>query len=405
MKQQTIVVIALLFSLVACSHVVEFSLGIDVLLEENLALLTGKRVGLITNPTGVTSDYKSTIDVLNDHPQVDLKALFGPEHGVRGDFAGGVKISDMVDEKTGIPMYSLYGKTKKPTPEMLQNIDILIYDIQDIGCRSYTYISTMAWAMQAAAEQNIQFVVLDRPNPLGGNLVEGPMLDMEYRSTIGYYPIAYVYGMTVGELARFFNQAYNIGVDLTVVKMKGWKRDMRFKDTGLTWLPTSPHIPHAISAIYYPTTGILGELNSVNIGVGYTIPFELVAAPWIDAEALADKLNDLELPGAVFRPIYFKPFYYHFKDQPIEGVHILIVDPKAFRPIRTQVHLLAALVELYPEHDIFATERISSFDKAAGSAQLRSMLQQKIPAEEIIQSWQKELNAFKMIRQNYLIYD
>jgi uncharacterized protein YbbC (DUF1343 family) len=379
--------------------------GIDVLIEQNMEVLAGKRVGLITNPTGVTRTLSSTVDVLYQHSEVNLVALFGPEHGVRGDFAGGEKISHMVDEKTGITMFSLYGKTMKPTLEMLGNIDILVFDIQDIGCRSYTYISTMAYAMQAAKEHNIAFVVLDRPNPLGGVLVEGPMLDMDYRSNIGYYPIAYVHGMTVGELAGFFNQEYEIDADLTVVEMKGWKRNMVFEDTGLTWLPTSPHIPHAITAFYYPTTGIVGELNTINIGVGYTIPFELVAAPWMDATALAEEMDSRELPAVKFRPIYFKPFYYHFANQPIQGVHVHILDQKHFEPIRTQVHLLSAMIKLFPENDIFATHRISSFDKAAGSDELRSMLKAQIPPDKIIQSWHEELQNFKQTREKYLIYE
>ncbi len=378
--------------------------GIEVLLTDKFDLIKGKRVGLITNPTGIASDLSSSIDRLVARPDVKLVALFGPEHGVRGDFDAGAHIETVVDTRTQIPLYSLYGQIRKPTPEMLKNVDVLLYDIQDIGCRSYTYIYTMAFAMEAAKEAGIPFVVLDRPNPLGGDLVEGPMLDLEYRSFIGYYPIAYVYGLTVGELAALFNQEYGIGCDLTVVEMVGWERQMRFCDTRLPWVATSPHIPRALTALFYPTTGILGELNTFNIGVGYTKPFELVAAPWIDAEELADELNSRNLPGVRFRAAHYRPFYSHFQGELVHGVDIHIVLPELFKPIFTQVHILTALQKLYPEQPFFDTARSSSFDKAAGSDRLRQMVLEGRPAEEIIASWQADLHDFEKIREKYLIY-
>ncbi|HRU63568.1 MAG TPA: DUF1343 domain-containing protein, partial [Paludibacteraceae bacterium] len=263
--------------------------GIEVLKEQNFKLLEGKRVGLITNPTGVDVNLKSTIDLLNEAPNVKLVALYGPEHGVRGNVYAGGTISNEIDEKTGLPVYSLYGKTRKPTPEMLKGIDMLVYDIQDVGCRSYTYISTLGLAMEAAAENNIEFVVLDRPNPLGGEKIEGNITEDAFISFVSQFKIPYIYGQTCGELAFMLNEENMLKkkCKLTIVKMKNWNREMKWEDTGLEWVIASPHIPHKHSSYFYPVTGILGELNYLSIGVGYTLPFEIVAAPWIKADELA----------------------------------------------------------------------------------------------------------------------
>ena len=246
--------------------------GIEVLRDNGFAQLKGKRVGLITNPTGVDNHLKSTIDILSEAPEVNLVALFAPEHGVRGDQVAGAMIANEVDKKTGIPVYSLHGKTKKPTPAMLKDIDILVYDIQDIGCRSYTFISTLGLAMEAAAENGKQFMVLDRPNPLGGNKVEGPIVEPGFTSFVSQYPVPYLYGLTPGEFAQFLNNEGKLKggakADLSVVAMKGWKRSMTFGDTGMPWVLPSPHIPYPYTALLYPSTGILGELNFVSIGVG-----------------------------------------------------------------------------------------------------------------------------------------
>jgi uncharacterized protein YbbC (DUF1343 family) len=367
-------------------------------------MLINKRVGLITNPTGVTSEFQSTIDVLYNHPAVQLVALFGPEHGVRGNYTAGEKIHGEMDAITGVPVYSLYGQTKKPTPEMLKNIDVLLYDIQDIGCRTYTYIYTMAYAMQAAKEHNIPFIVLDRPNPLGGERINGPVLDPKFRSFIGLYPIPYIYGMTCGEIARLFNTEYNIHADLSVITMQGWKRNMTFEDTGLPWVPTSTHIPHMSTPLYYVATGIAGELDTINIGVGYTIPFEMVAAPWIDANQFARMLNSKDLPGVYFRAVHYKPFYSHFMGTHVHGIHIHIMDSKAFNPILIQIHILTTLKKLYPSQNIFSTQRTDMFDKAAGTDQLRKMIQQGMDAKSIIHSWQNDLIKFKQIWKRYLYY-
>lgn len=378
--------------------------GIEVLLEEYPDLLRGKGVGLITNPTGATSDLRSTIDVLAANPEIRLVALFGPEHGVRGQVPAGVTIESYVDKHTGLPAYSLYGKTKKPTPEMLRGVDILVYDIQDIGSRAYTYIYTMAYAMEAAAEKGIPFVVLDRPNPLGGVLVEGPVLEPAFKSDIGRYEIPYVYGLTVGELAQLFNTHFGIGADLTVVPMRGWRRSMTFAETGLQWIPTSPHIPHPETAFYAAMTGIIGELGTVSEGVGYTLPFELIGAPWIDAYRFAEQLNGFDLPGVRFRPATYRPYYFRFHDEDVHGVQIHILDFEAVRPMHVQMHILQTLLQLYPAKKIFGTRRVRSFDRAMGTDRVRNALLDGKSAEAIITSWRPALDAFLEIRSSYLIY-
>jgi len=246
--------------------------GLEVLISRDFDILKGKKVGLITNQTGVDSKFRSTVDIFNETPEVTLVALYGPEHGVRGNYSAGEYVGFYKDEKTGVPVYSLYGKTRKPTAVMLRDVDVLVYDIQDIGCRSYTYISTMGYAMEAAAENNIEFVVLDRPNPLGGIKIEGPLVEEGYFSMVSAFPVPYVYGLTCGELANLINNENYLKADkkcnLKVVPMNGWKRKMKFRDTGLEWVPSSPHVPHASTAQYYVATGIMGELQVVSEGVG-----------------------------------------------------------------------------------------------------------------------------------------
>lgn len=379
-------------------------LGIDVLLEKQLDLIKGKKVGLITNPTGITSQLKSTIDALNEQPEVNLVALFGPEHGVRGDLPGGERISSYQDKKTGITVFSLYGETRKPTPEMLNNIDVLLYEIQDIGSRAYTYIYTMAYAMEAARDAKIPFIVLDRPNPLGGNRVEGNVLDPKFKSFIGLYPIPYVYGMTVGELAQLFNKEFKINCNLTVVPLEGWNRGMNYKDTGLLWVPTSPHVPHPETAYLVAAIGCIGELGTISEGVGTPSPFEFIGAPWMDADRLAAELNSRNLPGVYFRPTYFRPFYLRFIKEQCIGVQIHILNKNTFEPARTQVHILTAVQKLYPNQNIFKTTRVTSFDKAFGTDEVRKAVVRGDSAEKIIASWNDQLEKFKKIRQNYLIY-
>ncbi len=378
--------------------------GIDVLLEKRLDLIQGRRVGLITNPTGITAEMESDITALYQEPGVELKALFGPEHGVRGDSPAGAKVGTYKDPETGIPVYSLYGKTRKPTPQMLDSLDVLLFDIQDVGIRPYTYIYTMALAMEAAKEKGIPFIVLDRPNPMGGLLVEGPILDKAFKSFIGMYPIPYIYGMTIGELAELFNNAYGIGADLTVVKMEGWKRNMLFEDTGLLWIPTSPHVPHPDTPFFLAATGGFGELGTISEGVGTPTPFELVGAPWISAVKLANALNSAKLPGVYFRPLSFHQYYAHFSGKNCGGVQIHILNKRRFLPIRTQITILSTIYKLYPDAGIFNTDRVKSFYRAVGTDKIQKEIEAGWTVDQILDEDKPELFKFLQIRKKFLLY-
>lgn len=385
--------------------------GIEVLRDQGFGLLKGKRVGLITNPTGITSSFQQTVDVLAAAPGVRLVALFGPEHGVRGDIEAGKYIESFVDERTRLPVYSLYGKTRKPTRDMLRGIDVLVYDIQDIGARSYTYISTLGYAMEAAAENNIAFVVLDRPNPLTGLRVEGPTLDTAFRSFVGMYPIPYVYGLTVGELARMINGEgwLNGGrrCSLTVVPMEGWTRDMWWDETGLPWVPPSPHIPKWETAMFYVMTGLLGELGTANQGVGYTMPFELVGAPWIDQHLLARYLNAQGLQGVQFRALTYTPFYFDTTGLMYRGVQLHVTDRNVLELSVVQMMVLEALCRLFPDRNIFdraAPERLVMFDKVIGSDRYRKALRTDGNADRVLEVVEAERKPFLARRSQYLLY-
>ena len=292
--------------------------GIEVLRERGFDILQGKRVGLVTNPSGVDSHLNSTIDILRTAPGVNLVALYGPEHGVRGDVWAGGKVEDSVDARTGLPVFSLYGATRKPTPQMLQGIDVMVYDIQDVATRSYTFISTLGLVMRTCGELGIEVVVLDRPNPQSGLKVEGCCVEEGFFSFVSQYEIPYLYGLTVGELATLVNEEGlnrdqrgdqpHIHCKLTVVPMEGWKREMRYADTGLPWVLPSPNIPTPDAALDYPASGLCGELGGfVQVGIGYTLPFGVFAAEWIDADALKARLDSYHLPGTAFRTIQYKP--------------------------------------------------------------------------------------------------
>ena len=343
-------------------------LGIDVLLEKRIDLLQGKRVGLIANPTSVNSSLISDVDLLCKKTEIELVALFGAEHGVRGNVPAGQKIKDYVDKATGLPVYSLYGATMRPTPEMLKDINVLIFDIQDVGSRAYTYMHTMELAMEAAKEAGIKFIVLDRPNPVGGINIEGPLPEKKSSKWPAYNILPISHGMTIGELALLFNKELNIGVDLTVVKMEGWQRHMLWDDTGLQWVLTSPHIPTPEAALCYPGTGLLGEIKNLGEGVGYTKPFEIIGAPWIDGEALAKELNEKQLPGVYFRPMYYRSFYFRYVDETCSGVEIHVFDKKAFKPLEASIHILVAIQKLYPGQSDLANSH--GFHWAFGSDRL-----------------------------------
>ena len=385
--------------------------GIDILKNQNFKILEGLKTGLITNPTGVDSQLKSTIDILFEAPQVELVALYGPEHGVRGNVAAGEKVENLTDLKTGLPIFSLYGETRKPTSEMLQGIDILVYDIQDIGSRSYTYISTLGLAMEAAAENNIEFVVLDRPNPLGGNKFEGPLTQPSFISFVGQYPIPYVHGFTVGELATYINNNHllsnGLKCKLTVIKMEGWHRQMTFEDTGLQWVPSSPHIPHSFSAYYYPISGIVGELYVLNIGVGYTLPFQMFAADWLNASQLAKNLNQLSLPGTIFRPVYYKPYYSTFKGKGIEGVQVHLTDVSKAPLSLIQFYVLQEIHKLYPQKNIFDMcdpARLSMFDKVCGTDKVRKVFSKNFRVEDIMDIWMGDIKKFQKEAEKSFLY-
>lgn len=379
--------------------------GIEVLRDANFELLKGKRVGLVTNPTGVDRNLKSTVDILFEAPDVQLVALYGPEHGVRGDIPAGEKVENQVDVKTGLKVHSLYGKTRKPTPEMLQGIDVLVYDIQDIGCRSYTFISTMGLVMRAAKEQNKEVVILDRPNPLGGEKVEGSGVSQGYFSFVSQFDIPYIYGLTCGELANYLNQ--EIGCKLTVVPMQGWKRSMRFEDTGLPWVPTSPQIPSITAAILYPATGIIGEMGFLNIGVGYTLPFQVMTAPWVKSVELTDVLNAKQLPGVAFRPILYKPLFGDMQGQTVQGVQIFITDYDKARLSEIQFHVIEAMHQLYPSHVLFSAEtekRNNMFDKVCGTNFIRENFSKQYKTDDILSYWRNNEQAFKEKSASFYLY-
>ena len=378
--------------------------GVETLRDSGFKALKGKRVGLITNPTGIDNSLRSTIDILNDAPEVKLVALFAPEHGVRGDVTAGASIANTTDPSTGVKVYSLYGATKKPTPQMLADVDALVYDIQDNGCRSYTFISTMAMAME-------EFVVLDRPNPLGGKKIEGLCTDPDDISFVGYLPIPYIYGLTPGELAKMIASEGWLKTDkplkLTIIPMTGWNRDMLFADTGMPWVLPSPHIPTPETAVFYPATGIAGELDYLSIGVGYTMPFRTFAAPWIDASKFAARMQSLNIPGIEFRPIHYKPFYGLFKGQNIQGVEVYVTDFDAAPLTLIQFYVMQELADMYPAHKAFAAatpQRLSMFDKVVGSKKLRQQFARNYKVEDIIPLWNRDTSAFRDRIARYYLY-
>lgn len=408
-KIRTFIIAGLCFTCNLSAQKIKIKTGIEVLKEQHFKILEHKRIGLITNPTGVDNQMRSDIDLLHDAPNVNLVALFAPEHGVRGNEYAGASIDNSKDTKTGLPVYSLHGKTRKPTADMLDGIDALVFDIQDIGCRSFTYISTMGLAMEAAAEKGIEFIVLDRPNPLGGEKVEGGLVDDKFKSFVSQFNIPYIYGLTCGELALLLNNERMISkpCKLSVVKMKGWKRKMDYSQTGLQWIPASPHIPQAITSYFYPATGILGELGYVSIGVGYTIPFQMVATEWINAEDLSNNLNSLKLPGVEFRPIYVKPFYATDQGKNIQGVQIHLTDYSKAHLSDIQFYIMQEIAKLYPQKAVFDNadkNRFDMFDKVSGSEFVRTNFSKRNRFEDIQNYWYKDVDSFKKVSKKYYLY-
>ncbi|MEK5495700.1 DUF1343 domain-containing protein [Bacillus sp. FSL M8-0077] len=375
--------------------------GIETLLSSNLSWLKGKKVGLITNPTGIDANMKSSVDLLFEHPDIKLTALYGPEHGVRGDAQAGEGVESYTDEKTGLPVYSLYGKTRKPTPEMLKNVDVLLFDIQDVGTRYYTYIYTMAYAMEAAKENNIPFVVLDRPNPIGGLKVEGPVLEPEHASFVGLYPIPLRHGMTTGELAYMFNKEFHINADVKVIKMKHWKRSMTFDDTKLPFVLPSPNMPTVDSTFVYPATGLI-EGTNVSEGRGTTKPFELIGAPYINSNELADHLNGLKLKGVQFRPVSFTPTFSKHAGTLSHGVQLYVTDRKSFEAVKTGLSIIKAIHDLYPND--FQFLQTGSFDKLIGNSWIKEEINKGTPIKHIMKQYHHDLKTFEKKRKKYLIY-
>ncbi|MBR5300543.1 MAG: DUF1343 domain-containing protein [Bacteroidales bacterium] len=390
--------------------------GIEVLRDREFRGLVGKRVGLVTNPSGVDHLLNSTIDILYNAPGVELVALYGPEHGVRGDIYAGDHVTDSKDAATGLPVYSIYGATRKPTKEMLQGIDIMVYDIQDVGVRSYTFISSLGLVMEACGELGIEVMVLDRPNPLGGNKIEGCNVEPGFYSFVSQYEIPYVYGLTVGELAVMINEeGMNKGqkgdqkparCKLTVVPMQGWTRDMLYQDTGLPWVLPSPNIPFQDTPMYYAAAGICGELAGfMNIGIGYTLPFQLFGATWLDPDKLKAKLESYDLPGISFRTIWYKPFSGSQQGKLVKGLQYFFTDYENARLTDTQFYVMQAVAELYPDKKAF--EVISGyglFDKVCGTDYVRTEFKKRYNVTDIIEYWRKDEDDFRTLSQRYHIY-
>lgn len=383
--------------------------GVEVLARESFARLKGKKVGLVTNPTGVLPDLRSTIDALATAPGVRLAALFGPEHGVRGDIPAGRHVASARDRATGLPVYSLYGPTRRPTAAMLRGLDVLVFDIQDIGSRSYTYISTLGLVMEACAEHKIPLLVLDRPNPLGGERVEGSPTEPRFRSFVGHFPVPYIHGLTIGELARMVNgRGWLPGgrrCDLTVVRCEGWARGMTsWEATGLPWVPTSPHIPRPETARFYAATGIVGELPALSIGVGYTLPFELAGAPGLGPAAFARALTRRTLSGIRFRPMTWTPFYNRYARRSCGGVQIYLTDPARAELTRLNFELMDAARRLNAPAFFTSAAATRMFDLVCGTDRIRRAFQSGASAARLWELWNEGRATFLPARKPYLLY-
>ena len=416
MKRSVISFILSMLSLSVFASEPVVKTGIEVLRDRGFDILIGKRVGLVTNPSGVDRYLNSTVDILYNAPGVKLVALYGPEHGVRGDVYAGGKVADTKDEATGLPVYSLYGSTRKPTPEMLEGIDVMVYDIQDVGVRSYTFISTLGLVMEACAAKDIEVVVLDRPNPLGGNKIEGCYVEQQFNSFVSQYKIPYVYGLTVGELAELINEeGLNRGQKgnqtpvkcrLKVVPMEGWTRDMVYEDTKLPWVLPSPNIPFKDTPMYYAAAGVCGELYGfMNIGIGYTLPFQIFGALWLDPVRLKERLDSYNLPGISFRTIWFKPFSGSQKGELVKGLQYFFTDYEKARLTDTQFYVMQAVAELYPDKKAFEViTGFGLFDKVCGTDYVRLEFAKRYKVADIQDYWRKDEESFRRLSQRYHIY-
>lgn len=385
------------------------TLGVDVLVNERLDLLKGKKIGLVTHPAGVDANWVQTVDRLvalgkaNDFKVVQL---YGPEHGIRGYMTGGERQKDAVDPHTKIPVETLFGMGKRgrPSKSSLARFDVFVIDLQDLGSRTYTYVSTVGEVMETAKEAGKPVIVLDRPNPYGGLVFEGPVREKGLKSFIGWGPFPVTHGMTIGEVARFYNEIVGIGCDLTVVPMKGWKRSMTWVDTGLLWVPTSPAIPHIESSWLYTATGMVaGVSENVSEGVGTTLPFEMLGAEWIEAPKLEKELESRHLPGVRFRAVTYRPASFTFREKVLHGVHIAVTDPAAFRPIKVALALMTALEKLWPDQAVYNDEYTVA--RVWGNTRVLAMVKGKRSADAIEATWAKDLEAFATDRAKVLLYE
>ena len=370
--------------------------GLDVLEAQKFAALRNKHVGLITNHTGVDSQGRSTVDLLLHAPGVHVVALFSPEHGLAG--RNDEKVASSKDTATGLPIYSLYDENRRPTEEMLRGIDALVFDIQDAGVRFYTYTATMGYCMEEAAKHNIAFYVLDRPNPIGGTIVEGPMLDADKTSFVAYYPLPVRYGLTIGELAQLFNVENHINCDLHMIAMKNWHRNYFFESTGARWIPPSPNLRTLKGSVLYPGIEIL-QSAGVSVGRGTETPFEEFGAPWINGEDVAAALNSRHLGGVQFKNQPFIPVIGLYSGQRCGGVGMRITDRQAVRAMRVGIEIAAILKRLYP--DKFDPDKLMFL---VGNAETIRKLQEDVPPEQIVESWSADLSAFEQLRKKYFLY-
>jgi uncharacterized protein YbbC (DUF1343 family) len=383
-------------------------LGSERLLES--AALRDKRVGIVSNPASINASFQHVVRAIATAPGVTLAAIFGPQHGYRADVQDNmIETGHSNDPTRGVPVYSLYSETREPTADMLKDLDVLVIDLQDVGSRIYTFIYTMANCLRACSRHGVSVIVTDRPNPIGGVEIAGPMLVEGFESFVGQFPIPLRHGMTIGELARFFNEAFDIGADLTVVPMENWQRQMLYEETGLPWVMPSPNIPTVDTAVVYPGT-VLFEGTNVSEGRGTTRPFELIGAPWIDAESLAEKLRTYELPGVHFRPVVFEPTFQKHAKHACGGCQIHVVDRKTARVVETAVAVLAEIRAQNPakfewRQPPYEYEHTKlPFDILAGSSELRQQIEAGLPVRTMYYSWISNLERFRETREPFLLY-
>ena len=379
----------------------EVVLGDEIFLRESWRELGNRAIGIVTNQTGVTSQLESLVDAARRNTAITVKALFSPEHGLRGDQTAGAYVASYTDPTTGLPVYSLYGPTRHPSEAMLSGIDVLLFDIQDVGARTYTYASTMAYVMEAAAQYGKEVWILDRPNPAGGAIVEGPVLEPQFKSFIGLYPVAMRHGMTFGELARMLNDAFGIRAKLRVISMRGYRRSMVWPDTGLWWVQSSPNIPTWRSAMLMPCTGLIASMG-INNATGTAKPFSYAGAYGMDAERYAAALNVLDLPGVWFRAAAWSTFGGFWANKTLTGVEIVIEDPHEFLAVRTAVELLVTARSIMPR--TLSLHNAHSIDMDWGTDSIRTGLLDDKSSDEIVRGWAARLDAFKALRSKYLLY-